>query len=344
MERRIVAAVVVMAVLYAGCGSFFLGEDPGDDPETVFEEFWKSYDRYYAQFQLKGIDWDEVYARYRPEIRPEMTDEELFEVLARMILELEDGHIHLSGMRRIVRSDHYLRGQRRNFDPGLVEEVYLRGTIRKLSRGRVHHGWLDEELGYIRLTTLDSEPGDGWADAFESAMKAHQGAKGLVLDLRNNSGGRALNASLVASRFATKQKAYLVTRSRSGPAHDDFSPPRTWYVEPGPGPSFTNPVVVLTDRATFSAAEWLTLALREYEHITHLGTHSGGGLSMFLPRELPNGWTYTISIQDTRCARGRTYERVGIAPHLYVEREDDDMEAQRDSILEAAIDMLRRER
>lgn len=340
-----VIITLAISLIIAGCGSFFLGDDPADDPETVFEEFWQSYDRYYAHFELKGIDWDGIYAQYRLRVGATTEPEELFEILARMIHELEDGHVYLRGLDRLAYSNSHLRGQRRNFDAQLVEEVYLQGSLKTLASRRIRYGWLSPEVAYLRLTTLDAADKKGWAEDIDKAITVLGGAKGLVLDLRSNSGGHAMNATFVASRFATKRKPFLVTRSRNGPAHHDFSKPRTWFVEPpASGPSFTGPLVVLTDRHTFSAAEWLTLALREYEHITHMGTHTGGGLAMFLPRELPNGWTYTISIQDTRCMEGRSYEGVGIAPHYYVESDDGDFAAFRDSILEAAMEYLESQR
>ncbi len=332
-------------LLIPGCGAF-LGPDPEADPETLFELFWESYDRYYAHFELKGVDWEELYEEVRPRVGPGTTEEELFEVFRYMIGHLEDGHVHLVAGDRRAFSDAHLRGTRRNFHPAVVDE-YLGESRNEVGRGQIVYGSVGEDIGYIRLATLSGGYGSGddaggWIEEIDLAIRDLSHKRGIVLDLRSNGGGRAHNTRYVAARFVGEARPFLVTRSRNGPGHGDFSEPRTWQVEPADTVRYLGPLVVITNRHTFSAAEWLTLALREYDHVTHLGTHTGGGLAMFLPRELPNGWTYTISVQDTRCVRGRSYERVGVAPHRYVENGPDDEELGRDTILDQAMDVLRR--
>ena len=338
-------AVGLLFLGFLSCSGSFFDEDPGDDPETVFEHFWESYDRYYAHFELKEIDWDQIYRQYRPKVGPETSPEALFEILAEMIRFLEDGHVYLIAEKRRALSDGHLRVGPRNFNAELIEKDYLGENARERGEGRFVYGILEGELGYLRLSTLAGGNGrgeevTGWITEVDEILEELAGTRGLILDLRNNGGGRAYNTKYIAARFASAERPFVITRSRSGPGHDQFSSPRTWYARPLERGRYTAPVVVVTNRFTFSAAEWLTLALRQYDHITHLGTYTGGGLAMFLPRELPNGWTYTISVQDTRAPDGTSFERVGIRPEISVEMSDSDRESGRDSLLEAAMDHL----
>ncbi len=316
-----------------------VGPDPEADPEAVFETFWESYDRYYAHFELKDLDWDAVYHEYRPRVDATTTDEELFEILAEMIALLQDGHVYLVGGERRALSNVELRARSSNFDRDVVRTHYVAEDDASRGDDRIIFGRIGENTGYIALGTLSGGEGvgentRGWIAEMETAIERLSDAEAMILDLRNNGGGRAYNSKYVASFFATERRPFLITRSRSGPEHDDFSRPRTWYVEPMEGVRFDGPVVVLTNRRSFSAAEWLTLALRQYDHVVHMGTHSGGGLAMFLPRELPNGWMHTISVQDTRCIEGRSYERVGVAPHIYVDNgADEPGDAMLDQVL-----------
>ncbi|TXD39458.1 S41 family peptidase [Lujinxingia vulgaris] len=341
-------ALLAMLVVIGGCGAF-LGPDPANTPESNFEIFWESFDRHYAHFVHKDVDWDEVYRRYRPRVDSQTTDEELLEIFGEMIRYLEDGHVYVSaGEVGRVQSDLHLRGSRRNYDRNLINRRYILGKELSAGEGNFRYGWAGHSIGYVHLATLSGAEGigddvHGWIEDLDDILAYFKDAEGLVIDLRNNSGGRAFNTTFFASRFATDTRDFVVTRTRNGARHDAFSSPTVWKVSPAGPRQFTRPVVVLTNRYSFSAAEWLTLALRQYDHVTHIGTNSGGGLAMFLPRELPNGWHYTISVQETRDADGVFYERVGVPPHIHVENTPEDVSENRDAILEQAILHLKKQ-
>ncbi len=340
MRKWICVATVALVVM--GCGSSMVGPDPDSDPEAVFETFWESYDRYYAHFEIKDLDWDAIYDEYRPQVDASTTDDELFEIMAQMLTYLQDGHVYLVGGDRRALSNTEIRASSTNFDRNLVRTQYVSEVNSSLDDDRITYGHIGESTGYIALSTLSGGYGrgentTGWITEMERAVEVLSDSEAMILDLRNNGGGRAYNSKYVAGFFATERRPFLMTRSRSGPEHDEFSDPRTWYVEPIPDVHFDGPVVVLTNRRTFSAAEWLTIALRQYDHVVHMGTHSGGGLAMFLPRELPNGWMHTISVQDTRSIEGRTYERVGVGPHIHLENGAD---SSGDAMLDRALQYL----
>lgn len=346
LQRRMAHAILaLMITMAAGCGDLLLGPDPGDGPEENFEILWQTFDRHYAHFDLKGIDWHALYAEHRPRIDASTTDDELFEVMSEMLGHLNDGHVYLSAADRRFYSDLYTRHARRNFNREHVSRSYLRTSERAVGEGNITYGWASEDIGYIRISTLAGGTGygndvRGWMREIDRPLREFGNARGLILDLRNNSGGRAFNAQYLAGRFATGRKLFAVTRSRNGPGYNDFSKPTEWFVEPTGDFQFTRPIVVLTNSFSFSAAEWMTLALKEFDHVTHMGTNSGGGLAMFLPRELPNGWTFTVSVQQTRCSRGHSYEIVGVPPDLFVEIGEHDAALGRDTILEEAIRYL----
>ena len=42
------------------------------EPEKNFEHLWKTFDRNYAIFEAKKVDWQAIYKVYRPQVTPVM--------------------------------------------------------------------------------------------------------------------------------------------------------------------------------------------------------------------------------------------------------------------------------
>jgi carboxyl-terminal processing protease len=93
-----------------------------DDRQANFERLWRAMDRYYPYFALKGVDWDEVYGRYQPQVAPTTSDHEYWRLMAHMLAELNDGHTGmLSPSRQSGRT--YFGAARPFGDDILVDEV-----------------------------------------------------------------------------------------------------------------------------------------------------------------------------------------------------------------------------
>ena len=74
-------------------------EEHDDTPTGNFEALWEIIDEHYCFFDYKqheyGLDWNEVYNKYKVRVSDKMSDPELFEVLKDMLAELRDGHVNL---------------------------------------------------------------------------------------------------------------------------------------------------------------------------------------------------------------------------------------------------------
>ena len=90
---RLAALMLLMLGALTGCHDI---KEYSEDPRSTFEQLWTILDEHYCFFGQKDVDWNEVYARYAPQVADNMTDEELFEVCSRMLDELRDGHTNLS--------------------------------------------------------------------------------------------------------------------------------------------------------------------------------------------------------------------------------------------------------
>lgn len=125
------------------------------------------------------------------------------------------------------------------------------------------------EIGYIAMTEGFSET------TFQEFQKAlenlkSRGMKQLILDLRNNNGGFANQARLVANALLPRGRTIYIARSREGKSEK--------YVSENNSPE-TAPLVVLTNRRTVSAAEILAGALQDNDRALFIGeTTFGKGL------------------------------------------------------------------
>ena len=100
MSRSIMCMAFVATVLICACAP---GDAPDHTPqsisgnaaEEIFETVWTTFDRRYALFGARSVDWQALYEVYRPMVGPETTDEELFDVLTAMLSHLNDTHVML---------------------------------------------------------------------------------------------------------------------------------------------------------------------------------------------------------------------------------------------------------
>ena len=76
-------------------------------------------------------------------------------------------------------------------------------------------------------------------------------------------------------------------------------------------------MILLTSKLTGSAAEILTMALRELSQVTVMGEATSGGLSDILSFKFPNGWGLGLSHQTYRTMDGDLFEAVGIPPDVH---------------------------
>jgi len=62
------------------------------DQRKNFDFLCQAIDETYADFELKGIDWEEVQPRYRAQLQPGLSADEFYRLLFRLVNELKDAH------------------------------------------------------------------------------------------------------------------------------------------------------------------------------------------------------------------------------------------------------------
>jgi C-terminal processing protease CtpA/Prc len=163
--------------------------------------------------------------------------------------------------------------------------------------------------------------------------------KKIIFDIRDHNGGDDNVSKYIAGRFASSKKLFMTSKKRNGPGHNDFEKTLNWYVEPEGGSQYTKPVLLLTSSRTISAGETFSFAMRENSNVTQVGDTTAGAFSDVVIFQLYNDWIFTVSVGDYRGSDGKSYEGIGIAPHIYSKNQKADVLAGKDKTLELAINL-----
>ncbi len=315
-------------------------EEFDTDNKGNFDALWTAIDNHYCFFEEKGIDWNEVRSRYEPKISNQMTRRQLFNVCADMVNELRDGHTNLSSGFETSYYRKWWSDYPQNYIERLIEEHYFGFNYKQLAS--VIYGVLPEKnVGYIHIPSFSTGLGDGNIDWILAELSP---CNGIVIDIRNNGGGNMSNAEGWARHFITKKTVAGYMIHKTGPGHDDFSEPFEFCYEPVSSPHiiWTKPVVLLTNRSTFSAANFFTAVMSSLPQVIHAGATTGGGSGMPVSFELPGGWAIRMSAVSVLDSKRRVTEP-GIAPprRYEVDMVMDDVFIGRDTMLDFAVNLIK---
>ncbi len=215
------------------------------------------------------------------------------------------------------------------------EEITFNLTRANITVNQVESTMLTEEIGLIAVYEFA-----GKVDAeFEEALNdlISRGAKGLIIDLRDNPGGWVDSAQQVGDLFMDAgDLCYLVYRDGT---EDHCYPTRDGKIE--------IPLVTLVNENSASASEILTGALRERAGATVVGvnTYGKGIVQAVLPIG-SEGAGYQITIAEYRTPDGGAVHKVGLAPDVEIPLEEGDnggydfADSQRDPQLKKALEVM----
>lgn len=331
---------VVLCMFVVGLTSCHEIEDYENDVEGNFDALWNFVDRHYCFFDSKDVDWEAIGEKYRVEARYAATSQALFDVMARMLDELRDGHVNLSSWFQTSYYRKWWSDYPQNYDERIVQQYYLNFDYNGL--GSLYYGILmPYNVGYLRIPSFDYALGESNIDAILDYFRT---CEGLIIDVRDNGGGQLTNVEKYISRFIdhTITAGYMV--HKNGIGHSDFSKPYEYYYSPAENHLlWLKPIAVLANRSTFSAANNFVSIMKSLPQVTIVGATTGGGSGMPMSSELPCGWTIRISACRILDAAGNDTEN-GVTPTEGYEVDLDPTEALngRDTMLDAAISACRK--
>lgn len=332
MRRHIF--ILIYAMLLCSCVS---EEEFGNTPRGNFDALWQIVDEHYCFFPDKeaeyGLDWAECRRRYSDMLVDKMSNEQLFEVCAKMLAELRDGHVNLASSFNTARYWDWYESYPVNFSDSL-QRVYI-GTDYRLTCG-IRYCILPDNIGYVYVPSFDGSVGSGNLDAIFSYLSL---CDGLIVDVRNNEGGQLTMAQDLAASFINEKTTVGYIAHKTGTGHSSFSSPEPITLTPSEGMRWQKNVAVLTNRRTYSAANAFVMYLKDLPQVTVVGDRTGGGAGMPYNNELPNGWTVRFSACPTYDSQMRSTEN-GIAPDYHVNMLASDFAKGEDTIIETARRLL----
>ena len=195
---------------------------------------------------------------------------------------------------------------------GIVEMQVIRGEETldfSVPRAVVHVNWvsscmLDESVGYIVLYEFSGDCSEKFREQMEELQK--QGAKGLVVDLRDNGGGWVEDALNLADIFLPEGTITYLEDRYGG---------RQYYK--ATAGALDMPLVVLVNENSASASEILAGALQDYEKATIVGVKSfGKGVVQNVLDVSTSGAGAQITAAQYYTPNGNAVHKVGITPDV----------------------------
>ena len=201
-------------------------------------------------------------------------------------------------------------------------------AFREESRRRVET-LSDGRLGYLHIQTMNQTSLEGFqGDLYAATMDK----EGLIIDVRNNSGGHTTDRILTS--IMAGEHAYTLPSGAAPDATGHYPQDRL------DAPRYTLPINMLANEKSYSNAEILAHAFSTLQRGTLVGQQTYGGVISTNSETLIDGATVRRPFRGWYQPDGTDMEHNGAIPDLVVEQTPEDEVANRDRQLERAVEDL----
>ena len=162
---------------------------------------------------------------------------------------------------------------------------------------------LDATTGYVRITSFDNEK---TAEDFHAALERldDQGARRLVVDLRDNGGGIVDEASKVAGEFLPSGSIIYRSKGRKAETNETVRVRRLFT-----GRERRWPVVLLVNEGSASASELVAGALQDHDRALVVGRPTFGKSLMMRGFPMTDGSVIVLVVGHIETPCGRVVQR-----------------------------------
>jgi carboxyl-terminal processing protease len=216
------------------------------------------------------------------------------------------------------------------FRPTTNETIDMTITRQKITIPSVTGEMLENDIAYIQLINFGEKTHQDLRNILKDLLK--QKPVGLILDMRNNGGGYLNTAIDVASEFV----------SQSPIMYEEFGDgERITYKAKPNGLATEIPLVVLINEGTASASEITAGAIQDYGRGVLVGktSYGKGSVQNWVTLQNDQG-AIRVTIARWLTPNERQINSLGLAPDYEIEITEEDIEAERDTQLEKALELL----
>ena len=325
------------------------------DPVYNFEVLANNFKDHYAYFELRNVNWEEMYTKYRAKVTSKTTSVELYTIMNAMLEEFNDGHISLSVPDEIEEAakTHTItnntildepktkRYSRKQLSTAVAKEYIPKGSSR--NRDLIRWGIIENNIGYLQINQMmgfanydidkNLSRSEYWSSYFAKAEESLDHTKDEVegfTPLINEAFNKLKNtdALIIDVRFngggsdAIGLKTLSLFNSNEKlvftkkAKHLNGFTKTTKVNLKATENAYQKPVYLLIGNGSASATEIMTLASLELENFTRIGGNTNGVFSDVLDKSLPNGWSFGLSNEVYLDLKNNNFEGVGITPEF----------------------------
>ena len=158
---------------------------------------------------------------------------------------------------------------------------------------------INDKFGYVKVNKFGETTYPELLVALAKLSQAN--CKGMIIDLRGNTGGYMAAAIQMVNEFLPNNKLIVYTEGRKSPREN--------YTSNGTGSSQTMPLIVLMDEGSASASEIFAGAIQDNDRGTIIGRRSFGKGLVQQPIEFSDGSAIRLTIARYYTPSGRCIQK-----------------------------------
>lgn len=324
----------------------------------VFDEFWNGMNTNYLYWDIDTTNWDAVFKKYKPifsqlDLQSKDDVQRSVGYFREMTSGLIDNHYAISFLNNTVKDSFVFpslerKERSKNFhspflyisvdsnylDRGFVSGKYLTSKNVQIEAvcGTINNKILYFYCSQFALQEAYSSNATNGVKMvlqyfFNQLQNMPLNIKGLIVDVRNNSGGNLVDLNFFVGHFIDKPLLFGYTHYKSGNGRLSYTPWINATITPvANNKALTVPIIVMADSYSVSLAEAVTMAIHRMQNSTFIGETTWGATGPITDNVIYNDGQFIVpsflsaytSSAAFKYADGNSYESKGFPPDIAV--------------------------